>query len=198
MEVTSLLYRLRKIGYSLVAKRLPPNSYPLVGKLCRRVRCWFMRKLAIECGRDVDFGHGTSVAWESGIRIGDYSGLGSNCSLDGPLTMGQHVMMGPEVLVFRRNHVMERTDVPMKRQGGTERRLLVICDDVWIGQRVIITAGCGRIGRGAIIGAAAVVTKDVPDYAIVAGNPGRIVKTRQLTHDPTGEAKLTLPSGVVE
>ena len=61
----------------------------------------------------------------------------------------------------------------LKLKGDT-----IIGNDVWIGQRVIILPGV-RIGDGVIIGAGAVVTKDVPDYAVVAGNPARIIKYRK-------------------
>jgi acetyltransferase-like isoleucine patch superfamily enzyme len=53
-----------------------------------------------------------------------------------------------------------------------------IGDDAWIGDRVTITPGCSRIGTGAVVGAASVVTKDVPDFAVVAGNPARFIRFR--------------------
>jgi UDP-3-O-[3-hydroxymyristoyl] glucosamine N-acyltransferase len=55
---------------------------------------------------------------------------------------------------------------------------LEIGDDAWIGDRAIITPGCSRIGIGAIVGAGAVVTKDVPDFAIVGGNPSKLLRYR--------------------
>jgi hypothetical protein len=55
---------------------------------------------------------------------------------------------------------------------------LEIGHDAWIGERVIITPRCRRIGIGAVIGAASVVTKDIPDFAVVVGNPARIIKYR--------------------
>lgn len=58
------------------------------------------------------------------------------------------------------------------------QKSLVVEDDVWIGHNAIITPGCGRIGRGAVVGAGAIVTKDVPPYAIVVGSPARIVRFR--------------------
>ena len=56
---------------------------------------------------------------------------------------------------------------------------LEICGDVWIGARAIILPGCKRIGAHSIIGAGAVVTKDVPDYAIVGGNPAKVIRMRK-------------------
>lgn len=55
---------------------------------------------------------------------------------------------------------------------------LEIGNDVWIGQYAVILPSCKRIGDGAVIGAGSMITKDVPDYAVVAGNPGKIIKYR--------------------
>lgn len=59
-----------------------------------------------------------------------------------------------------------------------ELRPPVVEEDVWLGHNAIITAGCNRIGRGAVVGAGAVVTKDVPPYAIVMGLPAKIIRYR--------------------
>ena len=66
----------------------------------------------------------------------------------------------------------------MCQQGYYEEKPIVIGDDVWIGGHVIVLPGV-HIGTGAIVGAGAVVTKDVPDYAVVGGNPARIIKSRK-------------------
>jgi maltose O-acetyltransferase len=66
----------------------------------------------------------------------------------------------------------------MNKQGIDVERPIVIDDDVWIGARVIILPGV-HIGTGAVIGAGAVVTKDVPAYAVVGGNPARVIKMRK-------------------
>jgi serine acetyltransferase len=55
---------------------------------------------------------------------------------------------------------------------------LLIEHDAWIGERAIITSKCSRIGIGSVVGAGAVVTRDVPDFAIVAGNPARLIRYR--------------------
>lgn len=67
----------------------------------------------------------------------------------------------------------------MGKQGNKPATPFYICSDVWIGVRVIVQPGCKRIGRCVIIGAGSVVTKDIPDYAIVGGNPARVIKSRR-------------------
>lgn len=93
--------------------------------------------------------------------------------------MGEHVMMASNVRIIGGGHRFDRTDVPMDAQGALKKSCLTIEDDVWIGDSVMILGKCRCIGKGAIIGASAVVTKDVPPYAIVAGNPARIIRFRK-------------------
>lgn len=193
-------YAIYRCLYELIAKHLPASSSPIGGKLSRKIRYLCVRRLASECGVGVNMEAGAVVRFRDGMRIGNYSGLGRNSYIAGPLIMGKRVNMAPEVFISRWNgHGFERTDISMQEQiEKSPPKPLYICDDVWIGRRVIILPGCCKIGRGAIIGAGAVVTKDVDDYTIVAGNPAKVVRNRTLTHDPTGEVKLTLPSGPVD
>ena len=86
--------------------------------------------------------------------------------------------MGPECIIYTRNHAFSRTDIPMREQGFSEEKPVYIGDDVWIGGRVTILPGV-HIGKGAIVGAGAVVTKDVPEYSIVGGNPAKIIRFRK-------------------
>ena len=66
----------------------------------------------------------------------------------------------------------------MSKQGNKPSTPLHICSDVWIGARAIVLSCCKRIGKGVIIGAGSVVTKDIPDYAIVGGNPAKVIMVR--------------------
>ena len=65
----------------------------------------------------------------------------------------------------------------MRLQGYAEAIPVVIEDDVWVGARVIVLPGI-RIGKGSVIGAGAIVTKDVPPFSICVGNPARIIRSR--------------------
>jgi len=74
------------------------------------------------------------------------------------------------------NHNFDRLDIPMKNQGFNTAPI-IIEDDVWIGHGCVITQGV-TIGKGAIVGSNAVVTKDVPELAIVGGVPAKLIKYR--------------------
>ena len=135
------------------------------------------KKIFKSSGKKINIEKGAYFGTGSKIEIGDNSGIGLDCRLYGPIAIGSDVNMGPEVIVLTQNHRFERTDIPMRLQGRQELRPVTIHDDVWIGTRVIILPGV-TVGRGAIIGAGAVVTKDVPEYATVGGNPAKIIKYR--------------------
>jgi len=85
--------------------------------------------------------------------------------------------MGPVVISLTSDHGFNLTNVPMIKQPSLPPRKVTVGTDVWIGTRAIMFSGV-TIGNGVIIGAGAVVTKDIPDYAISAGNPARIIHFR--------------------
>ena len=113
-----------------------------------------------------------------GLWMGKASGLGVNCQIQRPCHIGDYVLMGPDVVIFTKNHRADRTDIHIGAQGMTECRKVTIGNDVWIGQRVMIMPGV-TIGDGCIIAAGAVVTKDVPPYCMVGGVPARVIKSRK-------------------
>lgn len=157
------------------ARHLPGSGLPWsfgAGTL-RRIIC---RGIFKKCGKNVNIEHGAYFASGRDIEIGDNSGLGLNCRITGPLKIGRDVMMAPNVMIFTQNHETCRTDIPMRLQTAPKKPV-IIGDDVWIGASVIILPGV-KVGSGSILAAGAIVTKDVPDYAIVGGNPARIIKMR--------------------
>jgi long-chain acyl-CoA synthetase len=101
------------------------------------------------------------------------------------LVKGDNVMMGPEVVVYTSGHCFDRTDIPMAEQGSTSPRAVTIGNDVWLGRRVIIMPGV-TIGDGCVIGAGAVVTKDIPAYSVAGGVPAKVIKSRLCNVDNGG------------
>lgn len=142
------------------------------------VRKIIVKRLLDTCGQNVNIESMASFGNGKGISIGDNSGIGVNCGVSGPLKIGDNVMMGPDVIILTQNHDTSRTDIPMIQQFNFKRVGVVIEDDVWIGTRCIILPGV-QIGKGVVVGAGAVVTKDVEPFTIVGGNPARIIKRRK-------------------
>ena len=87
-------------------------------------------------------------------------------------------MIGQDVMILGSGHHFLNKDIPMRLQGSKDKTHLTIGNDVWIGARVTILGNVKKIGNGVIIGAGSVVTKSIPDYAIVAGNPAKIIRYR--------------------
>lgn len=158
--------------YKTFASWLPESRRSKWASFLRR---FFGKKIVASCGKNVNFERGAYFTPE--VRVGDNSGIGTRCELYGPVTIGNDVMMAPEVIIYTSGHNFDRTDVTMIEQGFTDPEPVTIGNDVWIGRRVIIMPGV-TIGNGAVIGAGAVVTKDVPDYAVVGGVPAKVLKMR--------------------
>ncbi len=113
-----------------------------------------------------------------GAVLGDNVYIGPHCILGagGFLCIGNNVTLGAHVDLLAENHRFDDVNRPINQQGVT-RRGITIEDDCWIGNRVIVLDGV-TIGRGSVIGAGAVVTKDVPPYSVAAGNPARVLRQR--------------------
>lgn len=114
------------------------------------------------------------------ISIGRETHIQSHCSFSaykGSITIGERVEIAPACAFYPYNHEMapDRTirDQPISSTGD-----IIIGDDVWLGYGSVILQGV-RVGNGAVIGAGSIVTKDVPEMAIAAGNPARVIGNRQ-------------------
>ena len=166
------------IFYYSFAQHLPASyrfqALGKFGKMCRGAAC---KRIFRSSGQRINVEKGANfyTGWE--IEIGDDSTLGINCMIPYDLKVGKDVMMGPFVVIIGENHQFSRRDIPMRLQGYNLYPPVCIEDDVWIGTGAIILPGI-TVGKGAIIGAGSVVTKDIPPYAIVGGNPARIIRMR--------------------
>jgi acetyltransferase-like isoleucine patch superfamily enzyme len=122
------------------------------------------------------------------IDVGLYSyGCFNFPNIPSNTEIGRYCSFGPGIRIFNANHPSEyiflhaymyNTTLGMVKKEPFKRTKLKIGNDVWIGANAIILPSVNYIGDGAIIGAGAIVTKNVPDFAIVVGNPAKIIKYR--------------------
>mgnify|MGYP004654295765 FL=1 len=174
--------------YRAAARYLPASYEKLAGSFSKRFRAFCARLILDECGSNVNIEKGADFALN--IKIGNNSGIGKNSIVGAYTQIGDNVMMGEACFIYARNHKTDRLDVPMCIQGFEEYRPVVISDDVWIGARVTILPGA-KIGKGVIIGAGAVITGEIPDYAVVGGVPARIIKYRNQQKGRCGDESET-------
>ena len=135
----------------------------------------------VNIGTDCYVWRGVSASSESStghLHIGDRVQINRDVHLDmtGGLTIGDDVMLSESAVVYTHDHGLDPRSTPVLRPKTIEA-------GVWIGMRAVILPSCQRIGAGAIVGAGAVVTKDVPAGAIVGGNPARVLKQRSKRKD---------------
>ncbi len=117
------------------------------------------------------------------LRIGENTYLQSGCILNpfvGSITIGANCMIAARCSFTPYQHGFADIHRPMREQPLTSRGDIVIEDDVWLGLNVSVMDGV-TIGKGTIIGAGSVVTKDIPPYVIAAGVPARIIRKRDET-----------------
>ena len=141
----------------------------------RRTRIDVMPFNEFTIGRDTLIEDFATVNNQVGaVIIGDRTLIGISCVLIGPVTIGHDVLLAQHVVISGLNHQFEDISVPINQQKCTTSEI-IIEDAAWIGANVVITSGT-RIGKHSVVAAGSVVTKDVPHYSVVAGNPARILK----------------------
>jgi acetyltransferase-like isoleucine patch superfamily enzyme len=143
-------------------------------------------KPGVTLGEDTSIKEYTVLNANQGrISLGERCWLGPHCLIygNGDVTIGNDVLIAAHTTINSISHVATRTDVPMSSQG-IYCDPVVIEDDVWIGLNCTILQGV-TIGKGSIIGAGAVVTKDIPPYSIALGVPARVTGQRKPSEQPS-------------
>lgn len=116
------------------------------------------------------------------IVVGEYGFIGTGCTIYPKVEIGNYCLIAPQVQILGFDHAMNIPGTPTCYAGRQGFEKTKIGDDVWIGTGAFIHAGI-TIGNGAVIGAHAFVTKDVPSYAIMSGNPARLIRVRFSAED---------------
>lgn len=163
-----------RVIYAALPKWLPKSQH---SRLAKRLRGWVSRRFILNADKNINIERGATFG--SDLSLGDNSGVGINCEILGPCVIGNDVMMGPEVVIYTRNHAHGDIERPMRLQGYEDCRPVTIGNDVWLGRRAMIMPGV-NIGNGCVVAAGAVVTKDVPDYCVCGGIPAKVIARRGL------------------
>jgi maltose O-acetyltransferase len=145
----------------------------------KRLRGWYYRGLLAGAGANLRVAQGVRINNPGLVSTGDNCYLGDGVQI---YAWNEHVSLGNNVLVaagarmITRKHGFADMEQPMSEQGYTNAPI-VVEDDVWIGFQAVILPGV-TLGRGSIVGATAVVTRDVEPYSIVGGVPARLIRKR--------------------
>ena len=161
--------------------------------LSHTVSQWMFRMYAVRenvsLGRGVHIGPGTILSSACGLSVGDGTYIGKGCTIQVSGSIWRGTLIANRVgIVGKLDHDFSAIDFPIGFApwiGAAESGLrgtdeVFIGEDVWIGFGAVVLSGV-TVGRGAIVAAGSAVTKDVPAYAIVGGNPARILANR---YDP--------------
>lgn len=144
------------------------------------------RRVHFVNGQKIKFGTNVSIRPDCDLfasnvfEIGDNSDIGTRNRIAGDVIIGKSVLFGPDNYICSKDHCYRDINVPIMNQGAYSpshngHKELIIGDGSWIGTHVAVI-GDVHIGKNCVIGANSVVTKDVPDYCVVVGNPARIIK----------------------
>lgn len=161
---------------------------------------WIIRRFTLgpffkHAGKNFHIAEFASIQPPNMFSIGEHGVVSRHCIINarGGVTVGAYAGFGPMCQIISYSHKMYAADDevhPLDR--GMEYAPIVIEDDVWVGGHCTIMMGV-TIGRGSIVGAGSVVTRDVPPYTVVAGIPARPIMTRKRPATPTGHWTASSP-----
>lgn len=179
--------RLRKLASAIIVTSrdawtsIKMLAYMPISLLPGPIGWWLRRHIlgrSISMGKNVKIDELVRVDRPCGLKIGDetFVGRGSFIHAGGTVDIGANVLIGPYVKIWSADHQFGDRNIPIREQGH-EFSPVVIGDDAWLGVSCIVLKGV-TIGRGAVIGAGSVVTKDVAPYCVVAGIPAKPIGSR--------------------
>ena len=140
-----------------------------------------LKQIGVKIGKNLKTFPITTIENPAGINIGDNVWISKNVALYAynGIKIGNDVTIAKDVSLISGDHEYYSKKVKINKQGMQGNKPpIIINDDVWIGEKAIILKSV-NIGKGCVVGAGAVVTKDIPSFSVVAGNPATIIKQRK-------------------
>jgi len=129
------------------------------------------------------------------VIIGNNSLIGLRCTVIGPVEIGNDVLLAQNIVLSGQNHGYDNIHVSIREQDSVTSKI-TIKDGAWIGANAVIVAGV-TIGKNSIVAAGSVVTKSVPDFCIVAGNPAKVLKAYNHDSNEWERAKEKVVGGTL-
>lgn len=171
-----IMHKLKLIIYYLIVSKLPNSRF---GNIFRKIRNWYVCDILQIMQKDSNnyFEENIYIGNGKNIVFGKHCHINENVFIQGA-NIGNFVMIAPNVSILNSTHNYQNIELPMIMQGEEKSLNPIIEDDVWIGRNAVIMPNI-KIGKGSIIGAGAVVTKDVESYSIVGGVPAKLIKKRK-------------------
>ena len=150
----------------------------LPGRLGRLIRSFAYRPW-LQADGGLDLSEHVHLRYPAGLRCGRGVSIGrlSQITATEGITLGDDVIIGPQVIMVSNNHVWSDPDRTIRSQGLAGAPI-VVERDVWIGGQAVVLAGV-TIGEGSVIAAGAVVTRDIPPWSVVTGVPGAVTGSRR-------------------
>jgi len=174
---------LKRLYWFITCDRLGPDIFPTHFLLFfPRLNRWICKKKFKAFGEGSEFRSYAYAICTFNISIGKNVVIRPNTMLfadetpDGRIIIEDDVAIGAGVHCYVNNHAFDNVDIPIKDQGYYPSKPVRICCGAWVGACAVILPGV-TIGRNAVVGAGAIVTRDVDPYTVVAGNPATIIKT---------------------
>lgn len=167
----SMREQLRRVGWALAGPLFRFSPRPFFGW-----RRFVLRCFGASVGRDVNIYPSARVVMPWNVAIGDWSAIGEDALIYnlGKVSIGARVTISQRVHLCGGTHDYTKADMPLIKSP------IVIADNAWICADAFVGPGV-TVGEGAVVGARGVVVRDVPPWAVVGGNPARVVKQRVLS-----------------
>jgi virginiamycin A acetyltransferase len=138
------------------------------------IRYYFYKKTLAECGDNVVISFGSIISYPD-ATVGNHVWIGTY-NIFGHIDIGDfaQISQGSHFLSGAHQYAIDDVSKPIKCQPGHPKRIK-IGPDIWVGANSTVMA---NIGYGCVIGSGSVITKDIPDYSVAAGNPARVIRSR--------------------